>query len=86
MSIFNKKLLAGLLAAAFLADAAAPALAQPWGPPPPPYGWHHRRPPDRGWGPPPERWRRHCWVEERRVRVDTPWGPRWRIREVRVCR
>ena len=38
MSIFNKKLLVGLLAAAFLADAAAPALAQPWGPPPPPYG------------------------------------------------
>lgn len=72
------------LVAGFLVfDAASPALAQPWGPPPPPPGWG---PPP----PPPPRWdgpRRHrCWIEERRVRVDTPWGPRWRTREVRVCR
>ncbi|NLH80116.1 MAG: hypothetical protein GX458_04625 [Phyllobacteriaceae bacterium] len=85
MSIFNKKFLVGCIAAIIMADAVVPAMAQPWGPPPPPrYGWH-RPPPGPGWGPPP-RWRRHCWMEERRVRVDTPWGPRWRIRNVRVCR
>lgn len=84
MSILNKKFVVGCLFALFLADAVAPAAAQPWGPPPPPPpgwggpGWH--RPP------PPPRWRRHCWVEQRRVRVMTPWGPRWRIRDVRVCR
>ncbi|TBW36291.1 hypothetical protein EYW49_14395 [Siculibacillus lacustris] len=72
----SRLLTALALVAGFVAlDAASPAAAQPWGWGPPPR--HHR------WdGPPPRR----CWMEERRVRVDTPWGPRWRIREVRVCR
>jgi hypothetical protein len=72
-----------LFAGLVVFDAASPALAQPWGPPPPRPGWGGP-PPHHRWGPPPPR--RRCWVEERRVRVDTPWGPRWRMREVRVCR
>lgn len=87
MSIFNKKFVVGCLVALFLADAVVPAAAQPWGgpPPPPPPGWGPPRGP--GWGPPPPpRWRRHCWYEQRRVRVMTDYGPRWRIRNVRVCR
>lgn len=42
-------------------------------------GWrgHHHRP----------YWERErCWVETRRVRVFTPWGPRFRLVEERVCR
>lgn len=74
-------------AALTLFEAVAPAAAQGWRPPPPPYGGHH----GPGWGapPPPPHWRprpRRCWIEERRERVMTPWGPRTRIREVRVCR
>lgn len=70
------------LAALFAFDALAPAAAQPWGPPPPPPGPGWGPPPPRHWGPPPPR---RCWIEERRVRVFTDRGPRWRIREVRVC-
>ena len=87
MSNFAKKIAMTLMAALFVLDAVAPAAAQPWGrpPPPPPPGWggsmgHDWRPP------PPPRWRRHCWYEQRRVRVHTPWGPRWRTRSIRVCR
>lgn len=84
MSIISKKTVYGLLAAVFLFGAVGPAAAQGWHhrPPPPPWGWnggprHHR------WAPPP---RRHCWIQEQRVRVMTPYGPRWRTRDVRVCR
>lgn len=85
MSIFSKKLVVGLVAALIMADAVAPAAAQP--PPPPPPGWGGPPPRGPGWGPPPPpRWRRHCWYEQRRVRVMTDWGPRWRTRNVRVCR
>lgn len=38
-------------------------------------GWH-RRPAWRG---------ERCWIETRRVRVYTPWGPRLRRVEERVC-
>lgn len=86
MTNIGKKLVMGLVAALFMMDAIAPAAAQPWGPPPPHRpGWG--RHPGPGWGPPPPpRWRRHCWYETRRVRVNTPYGPRWRMREVRICR
>ena len=82
-----------LAAAAFAALVAvvAPASAQGWGGH---GGWDrggweggHRGGWDRpGWG-----WRRHhhrphCWVEERPVRVHTPWGPRMRYEPMRVCR
>jgi len=84
MSFFNKKTLYGLVAAAFLLGAVGPAAAQGWHRPPPPRpGWGGPPPPTHRWRPPP---RRHCWIQERRVRVMTPWGPRWRIRNVRVCR
>lgn len=39
-------------------------------------GWRHRP----SWG------GRRCWVEVRRIRVETPWGPRRRLVEERVCR
>lgn len=81
MSIFNKKTLYGLLAAAMLFGTVAPAAAQRWDRPPPRDGWGAPGPRHYGWAP-----RRHCWIQERRVRVMTPWGPRWRIRNVRVCR
>lgn len=49
-------------------------------------GWDDRRGPDRGeWGRRPP-WRQHCWVETRPMRVMTPWGPRIRHVEQRVCR
>ncbi|MCE1235410.1 MAG: hypothetical protein LWW93_03540 [Hyphomicrobiales bacterium] len=86
MSILTKKLIFGLVAALIMADAVAPAAAQPGPPPPPPPGWGGPGP-GPGWGPPPPpRWRRHCWYEERRVRVMTDRGPRWRTRTVRICR
>lgn len=78
----SSKFILAALAGLLLLDTIAPASAQPWGPPPPPPRWerHHdgfdRRPP------PPRR----CWIEERRVRVMTDHGPRWRTRSVRVCR
>ncbi|MBV5266238.1 hypothetical protein [Pinisolibacter aquiterrae] len=84
MSFFNKKTLYGLVAAAFLLGAVGPAAAQGWHRPPPPRpGWGAPPPPMHRWRPPP---RRHCWTQERRVRVMTPWGPRWQTRHVRVCR
>jgi hypothetical protein len=86
MTNIGKKLVLGLLGALFMFEAAAPAAAQPWGWGPPPPRHHRHWEGDRGWGPPPPRWRRHCWTETRRVRVETPWGPRWRLREVRICR
>ena len=59
-------------------------------------GWHDDRGGWGGWerhGRP--RWEEHrrshwqrerCWIEPRRVRVHTPWGPRFEIVERRVCR
>ncbi len=79
MSFLSKATTFGFLAALAIGAAvtsAAPAAAQPWGGP----GWN--RPHHRHWAPPPRR----CWVEERRMRVMTPWGPRWERRMVRVCR
>lgn len=75
---------AAAFAALTLIEAVAPAAAQPWGGPPPPRREFRDGP---GWDRP--HWRPHrerCWIEERRVRVMTPWGPRWRTRDVRVCR
>ncbi len=65
--------------------AVAPASAQPWGPPGPPPSERWGGPPPRepGWGHRPHRQR--CWYEERRVKVWTDHGPRWRTRQVKVC-
>lgn len=82
-----KKIAMTLIAALFVLDAVAPAGAQQpraGPPPPPPPGWGG--PPGHDWRRPPPRWRHHCWYEQRRVRVHTPWGPRWRTRSIRVCR
>lgn len=51
-------------------------------------GWYDDRRGD--WGPErrhrPHWGRERCWIETRRVRVFTPWGPRVRVVEERVCR
>ena len=82
-STFRSSVLAiAALATLALSGAVAPAAAQGYDYPPPPRWDRPPPPPPHRWGPPPRR----CWTEERRVRVETPWGPRWRIRDVRVCR
>lgn len=39
-----------------------------------------------GWDGPRRHWRSHCWFEDRPVRVHTPWGPRIRYEQRRICR
>ncbi|MER2605910.1 MAG: hypothetical protein ABTQ29_08785 [Siculibacillus sp.] len=91
MLTFRKSLLAvAAFASLVTAGLVAPAAAQGWdrgG------GWgHHDRWDRDGWGHRGPDWghRRHhrprCWVEERPVRVHTPWGPRMRYEPMRVCR
>lgn len=76
----GSKFILAVVTGLLLLDTVAPAAAQPWGPPPPPPPWErHHRP---GWDRPPPR----CWIEQRRVKVWTEYGPRWRVRDVRVCR
>lgn len=86
-SFFRKSLLTLFAGAALLtAGTVMPAAA-----------WDDRG--DRGWrsdrsdGWHRDEWRHRphwrgerCWIEERRVRVYTPWGPRLRRVEERVCR
>ena len=95
MFTFRKSLVtfaafAGLIGAAVV-GTALPAAAQGWGHGPD-RGWD--RPHHGGWDRPHHGgWRHHrdwdrprCWVEPRRVWVETRWGPRQRISDVRVCR
>ncbi|TBW36293.1 hypothetical protein EYW49_14405 [Siculibacillus lacustris] len=49
-------------------------------------GWNNRWGPRGDWGGHHGFRDRRCWTEERHVRIDTPWGPRWRLGEVRNCR
>jgi hypothetical protein len=91
ISSSRKSLLAlATLATIVTAGFAAPAAAQGWGG----WdrgGWEDRRGWDRGrgdwgWGRRPHWHRERCWVEVRPMRVMTPWGPRIRQVEQRVCR
>lgn len=89
MTTVFRKLILATATLAGLVGAVLPASAQGWGD----GGWdrgreggwrphHHHR--DRGWD---RGWDRpHCWMETRRVWIDTRWGPEQRAREVRVCR
>lgn len=102
ISSFAKSLLAiAALATLATAGAVAPAAAQGWGGRDHRWedrrGWDHGRggwdrgrggwDRDRGeWGRRPHWYRERCWVEVRPVRVHTPWGPRFRNVEQRVCR
>ena len=83
MSSFLRKVVLSAATLAALAATALPAAAHDWD-----RGWDRGPGWDRGRG-----WHHHrdwdrprCWMEPRRVWVDTPWGPRHRIVEVRVCR
>lgn len=81
-SLFRKSLLAIVTVASVIgAGAVAPAAAHGWG------GWD-RGGWDRGWGGPRHHhwYRERCWIEQRPVRVFTPWGPRWDYSDVRICR
>ncbi len=89
MTTFVRKLVLATVTLAGLVGAALPASANEWGDwdRGRDWGWrphhhhHHRdRDWDRGWDRP------RCWMETRRVWVDTRWGPEQRMREVRVCR
>lgn len=92
ISSFSKSLLAvAALATIVTSGAVAPAAAQGWGG----WdrggwdrgGWEDRRgwDHDRRWGRP--HWHHErCWIEVRPQRVFTPWGPRIRNVEQRVCR
>lgn len=95
MISLRKSLLAvATLATLLTAGVAAPAAAQDrwggWDGPRVDRGWRGE---DRGWRGDDRGWRhrphwdgRRCWIETRRVRVYTPWGPRLRTVEERVCR
>lgn len=80
-----------LLALATLASLAGAGLVTPaaagdgWDRPDRRWREEHR---DWGWGQRhrPYWGRERCWIETRRVRVFTPWGPRYRTVEERVCR
>lgn len=88
MNSFRKPLLAvAALATLLTAGAVAPAAAHDrwggWGGPRWDDGWRGE---DRGWRHRPHWGGPRCWIETRRVRVHTPWGPRVRMVEERVCR
>lgn len=77
---FRTSLLALATVATVLgAAAAAPAAAYDGRPD----GYRHE---ERRWDHRVDRHRPRCRVETRRVRVMTPWGPRMRTVETRVCR
>jgi len=88
MNTAFRKIVFAAVAVASIAGAALPAAAQGWG------GWDRGYGEDRGgWGERHYGWHHHhgwdrprCWLENRRVWVDTPWGPRERVTEVRICR
>ena len=80
ISFRNSLLALATVATVLGAAAAAPAAAYDGRPD------GYRREEPRGWDHRVDRHRPRCWMETRRVRVMTPWGPRMRTQETRVCR
>ncbi|NLH80115.1 MAG: sulfur globule protein precursor [Phyllobacteriaceae bacterium] len=89
-TLLRNSLLAVVTAASLLGAAAAtPAAAHDWWGRGGGWGDGYRRDwrdEDRGWGHRRDWGRPHCWIETRRVREFTPWGPRGRLVEESVCR
>ncbi|MCE1235409.1 MAG: sulfur globule protein precursor [Hyphomicrobiales bacterium] len=89
-SLFAVAALATLVIAGAVAPAAAQGRWGGWDGPRWDGGWRGEgrgwRDEDRGWRHRPHWDRPRCWIETRRIRVHTPWGPRLRTVEERVCR